>query len=113
MTELTGDQLALWREWVASRPKNLADWLTEHHPNGLPACWRLADTTGHYLLRSFHTQVDEHGVGALDGGQVTVEVIHTTGPGSRLVEGAIGIGVFGVPVEKLVACGCENFSSLL
>lgn len=100
-----------WDEWVETRPENLRAWLREHMPTwDAVACWRLAGTDGHYAIRSFHTEVDQRTGASIDGGgRVTVEVRHVDGPGSRFLAGAMGITVFDVPIEDLVACGCGDF----
>lgn len=113
MAVSTEEDQAEWEAWIAGRPANLRDWLLATIPRRdvMPRCWRLAGTSGHYLIESFHTEVDqETGDPVPDGGKVTVHVQHVLGPGGRLAEGAIGIGVFGVPITDLVPCGCGDFT---
>lgn len=113
MTTFTEEDQAEWEAWIAGRPESLRDWLTATMPrlDEMPKCWRLAGTSGHYLIESFHTEVDqETGIDVPGGGEVTLHVRHVLGPGGRIGEGMMGITVFGVPVADLVPCGCGDFS---
>lgn len=113
MTAFTEEDQANWEAWIADRPESLRDWLTATMPrlDQMPKCWRLANTSGHYVVVSFHTEVDQAtGRSVPGGGEVTLKVRHVPGPGGRIGDGTAGVTVFGVPAADLVPCGCGDFS---
>lgn len=100
---------AEYTAWVATRPPHLQAVLQRLAPTAAQAmtCWRLAGTSGHYVLVSWFTAANE-AERERHGDEVEVKVMHILGPGSRLVEGTMRVQVFGVAPDDLVLCGCGD-----